>query len=83
MEKFAFTLLQLTVVSKLSTRDLVPNKLDPLLFLKSKTTSQTAEQEHLQIFFCEYTKNLRKMPISSLFPRIYTLWIWMVEPNGN
>ena len=51
MEKFAFTLLQLTVVSKLSSRDLVPNKLDPLLFLRSKTTGQTAEQDWLQIFF--------------------------------
>ena len=58
---FAFTLLQLTVVSKLSSRDLVPSKLDPLLFLRSKTTGQTAEQDRLQIFFVNTpTKNLRK-----------------------
>ena len=50
MEKFAFTLLQLTVVSKLSSRDLVPSKLDPSLFLRSKTTGQTAELDRLQIF---------------------------------
>ena len=52
MEKFAFTLLQLTVVSKLSSRDLVPNKLDPsLLILEEKNNQPNCRARSLANIF--------------------------------